>query len=286
MPPGAGTERAAWASVAADVARCAQELRDRERRATATAARLAPMRLATTTPLLVALLVFGGCGNGDPDAGASTQLSVRASSSESAERPPWMSRVARSVDEQPVVFPVPDMRRGGTLLAARSFHEGAPAFLVLAERDNWVRVRLPTPPNGDTAWLPRDRVRLRDNPYSVVVDTRARRLVARFEGRAFVSTKVAVGAATTPTPHGSFYVTNKVTLTNPESWYGPYALGLSAHSEVLDSFNGQQPQIGMHGTDHPELIGQAVSNGCIRMPNRVVRRLFARLPEGTPVTIT
>lgn len=235
--------------------------------------------------LLLAVLAFGGCG--DDDASEPVRaVSVRASTSEAAQRPPWMSQVAVSIDQRPVAYRLPHERARSTRLPARRFHVGRPAFLVVETTDQWIRVHLPTEPNGSTAWLPRDRVRLRDNPWAVTIDTGARRLVARFEGRPFATAKVAVGAATTPTPRGRFFITNKVTLTNPESWYGPYALGLSAHSTTLDSFNGQEPQIAMHGTDHPELLGQAVSNGCIRMPNRVVRRLFARLPEGTPVTIT
>jgi lipoprotein-anchoring transpeptidase ErfK/SrfK len=186
----------------------------------------------------------------------------------------------------PLVYRLPNARSKATHLPARRFHVGKPRFLVVRETDEWVQVRLPVEPNGSTGWLPRDQVELRDNPYSVTIDTGSRRLVASFRGEPFATTKVAVGTASTPTPRGHFYVTNRVTLTDPENYYGPYALGLSAHSEALESFNGQEPQIAMHGTNHPELLGQAVSNGCIRMPNRVVRRLFARLPEGTPVTIT
>ena len=246
------------------------------------------MRFATTTLLLLAMLAVGGCGDADP-ATERSQLTVRASSSEPAEpveRPPWLSQVATSIDVRPIAYAAPHAGADRSRLPARSFHVGAPAFLVVDTTDEWVRVRLPGPPNGGTAWLPLERVHLGDNPYAVAIDVGDRRLVARFEGRAFASTKVAVGAASSPTPRGTFYITNKVTLTNPESWYGPYALGLSAHSETLPSFNGQEPQVAVHGTDQPELLGQAVSNGCIRIPNDVVRLLFERLPEGTPVTIT
>jgi lipoprotein-anchoring transpeptidase ErfK/SrfK len=43
--------------------------------------------------------------------------------------------------------------------------------------------------------------------------------------------------------------------------------------------------IAIHGTNRPDLIGRAVSNGCIRVRNDVLRRIFAATPEGTPVEI-
>jgi lipoprotein-anchoring transpeptidase ErfK/SrfK len=43
--------------------------------------------------------------------------------------------------------------------------------------------------------------------------------------------------------------------------------------------------IAIHGTEHPELLGQDVSAGCIRMTNEDVRRLYHDLEVGTPVLI-
>jgi L,D-transpeptidase ErfK/SrfK len=44
-------------------------------------------------------------------------------------------------------------------------------------------------------------------------------------------------------------------------------------------------QLGFHGTNEPELIGQAVSHGCIRMMNKDVVKLYAQVKDGTPVQI-
>jgi L,D-transpeptidase ErfK/SrfK len=41
--------------------------------------------------------------------------------------------------------------------------------------------------------------------------------------------------------------------------------------------------VGIHGTDEPQLIGQAVSHGCIRMFNRDLERLQRLAPLGTPI---
>lgn len=43
--------------------------------------------------------------------------------------------------------------------------------------------------------------------------------------------------------------------------------------------------IAVHGTQKPELLGQAVSHGCIRMSNEDVRRLYHEVEVGTPIVI-
>jgi lipoprotein-anchoring transpeptidase ErfK/SrfK len=66
--------------------------------------------------------------------------------------------------------------------------------------------------------------------------------------------------------------------------YGPAAIGVSAFSNVLTGWTQGGP-IAIHGTNEPSSIGRAASNGCIRAPNDVVRRLFGMALAGTPVII-
>jgi hypothetical protein len=42
---------------------------------------------------------------------------------------------------------------------------------------------------------------------------------------------------------------------------------------------------GIHGTDHPETIGQSVSHGCVRMRNEDIEKLYPMVNVGTPVYI-
>jgi hypothetical protein len=42
---------------------------------------------------------------------------------------------------------------------------------------------------------------------------------------------------------------------------------------------------GIHGTDHPETIGQSVSHGCVRLRNEAIERLYPMVAVGTPVYI-
>ena len=46
-----------------------------------------------------------------------------------------------------------------------------------------------------------------------------------------------------------------------------------------------EEDIAVHGTNHPELLGQSVSHGCIRMTNEAARRLYHEVEIGTPVII-
>ena len=43
--------------------------------------------------------------------------------------------------------------------------------------------------------------------------------------------------------------------------------------------------LGIHGTPNPELLGKAVSGGCIRMRNADVLRVWDRVRLGTPVVV-
>src|SRR5690606_28201175 len=44
-------------------------------------------------------------------------------------------------------------------------------------------------------------------------------------------------------------------------------------------------EIAIHGTSRPELLGQRVSHGCIRLENRFAQRLFHNVQIGTPIVI-
>lgn len=158
-------------------------------------------------------------------------------------------------------------------------------FMGVAQRKGWVKVQLPTRPTGSTGWLRRKDVRIGYTRLNVRVSLK-RRIVEVFAGRKLLKrTKVGVGRAVTPTPKGRYYVTDVVRATDPDGFYGPYSIGLSAHSKVVTSFRGGNGQIGLHGTNAPEALGTDVSLGCIRMSNAVISALAKRVPLGTPVTI-
>lgn len=49
--------------------------------------------------------------------------------------------------------------------------------------------------------------------------------------------------------------------------------------------HGEGWTLGIHGTPNPELLGQAVSHGCVRMRNTDVVRVYEQVELGTPVVV-
>jgi lipoprotein-anchoring transpeptidase ErfK/SrfK len=162
---------------------------------------------------------------------------------------------------------------------------GDPAvFVVTEERGPWLRVQIPVRPDGAEGWIRASDVALSTIDTRVVITVGTRTLQAYAGDQLLAQTKVVVGAPNTPTPTGRFFVTD-YTARAPTGSYGPWVLPLSAFSQVMDRFSDGVPVIAMHGTNHPEYVGQNRSNGCVRMPNGVIQTLRDDLPLGTPVDI-
>lgn len=159
------------------------------------------------------------------------------------------------------------------------------AFLVTGTAGDWLRVILPTKPNGQQGWVYNRDVSLAPNNRRVVVDLN-NRIVTLYDGNSVIAQSVAVvGKPSTPTPTGMYYVTDLLRLDDPTTAYGPYVLATSARSDAFDFFNGGEPIVALHGTNNPSLLGSAASNGCVRLPNEVATQLASLTPVGTPVYI-
>ena len=168
------------------------------------------------------------------------------------------------------------------------FRTGALIVLALAARRGadgewWYRVSLPGRPNGRRGWIPADAAALHPVTNRIVVHRAARQLEVRRvrDGKVLLRTMVAVGRPGAETPLGrDFHVASAFVPTNP--FYGSFALETSAYARVTD---WPTHVVGIHGTNQPELLGQAVSHGCIRVANGVARRLRRLAPLGTPIDI-
>jgi lipoprotein-anchoring transpeptidase ErfK/SrfK len=147
----------------------------------------------------------------------------------------------------------------------------------------WYRVMLPLKPNGQTGYVRATRVNLRPLRARIVVDLSARKLTVFERGKSVLRARVAIGARATPTPVGRFYI-NQRFREDPAGVYGWAAIGISAFSEVLHGWPQGGP-VAIHGTNRPSLLGLAVSNGCIRVSNATVKRLWRLAPTGTPVLV-
>jgi lipoprotein-anchoring transpeptidase ErfK/SrfK len=156
---------------------------------------------------------------------------------------------------------------------------------VLRETKNWLRVRLPGRPNGRTGWINRQRTVAAATRWHIVVNVRTRRLTVYRSSRPVRTVKAVVGKPSTPTPLGRFFVEEAIQL-RPVDVGAPFALALSARSAVLQEFDGGPGQIAIHGLSNVGGVpGTAVSHGCIRLANAMMRWLVVRIGPGVPVTV-
>jgi len=156
---------------------------------------------------------------------------------------------------------------------------------VLVHGEWWVQVRLPLRPAGQIGWVPQWTLGAPQTVHTyVVVSTEKETLTLYRNGKVIFFTRVGTGKASTPTPHGQFYIRDRLSGFPPGSIYGPVAFGTSALSNVETDWPGGGV-IGIHGTNEPWLIPGHPSHGCIRVPNSEVVKLARLLPIGTPLTI-
>lgn len=155
---------------------------------------------------------------------------------------------------------------------------------VIENGEDWLQVVLPGRPNSRTGWIMKDGLKLSSISYRVEISLSERKLRVYDGDTVLIDTTVAVGAEDNPTPTGTTFVTDLV-RTSGDSLYGPFAYGLGFRSDQITEFAGGDGQIGIHGTNDPTSIGQAVSAGCVRAPNDVLATMVEILPLGTPVVI-
>lgn len=156
-------------------------------------------------------------------------------------------------------------------------------FGVRENRGDWLKVQLPSRPNGSTGWVRSSDVLIKTVPNHIVVEVGNRRLSAFKGSQMLMQTAVGVGTPKTPTPTGTFYV--DFSLKNPGNPYGAHMLSVAAFSNVLRNFGGGVGQIAIHGWGNDGTVGQMSSNGCLRLTNSDVVRLAGMAPPGTPVFI-
>jgi lipoprotein-anchoring transpeptidase ErfK/SrfK len=257
--------------------------------------RCRPGARAITTAVTVLFLLVAGCGDGDSPSARGTPGAPATTVARPPETIPNYPRFTAAVAKGDVstvgIYDAPGAEAPSrTLDNPNPFYgpEFPRVFLVKEQRGDWLDVMLPMRPNGATGWIKQSDVELSPPlEYRIVVELGAHRLSLYHRNELIMQEPVGVGRAATPTSVGFFYVTELVkVLPEQEAAYGPYALGLSAYSEVHYSFGGGDGQMGIHGTGDPSTVGGDVSNGCIRMTNEAITALVSTVPgRGVPVEI-
>jgi lipoprotein-anchoring transpeptidase ErfK/SrfK len=177
------------------------------------------------------------------------------------------------------------------LVAAARPITGEPTTLPVLARSiagnggRWLLVLLPGRPNGASGWIEERSTRPSVTAWSIVVDLAARRVRVYSEGHLVKVFRAVVGKPSTPTPTGEFFVEESLRMQAGEPG-GPYALALSARSNVLQEFEGGPGQIAIHGVENlGGTPGTAASHGCIRLGTASIDWLASRIGQGTPVSI-
>lgn len=111
-------------------------------------------------------------------------------------------------------------------------------------------------------------------PIEIVIDTTRNRLAVVSGDVLLRNYEVGLGASNTPTPLGSFVISEKV--RDPNGGKGAFGSRGMALSDT---------QYAIHGTDEPTSVGKDESHGCVRMSKTDVEELFDLVAIGTKVTI-
>jgi lipoprotein-anchoring transpeptidase ErfK/SrfK len=146
----------------------------------------------------------------------------------------------------------------------------------------WYRVSIPMRPNGTYGWIPANTVSLKPTHSQIVINLRRRTIDLYRFGKHKWHGPVAIGAPGRETPVGHYYVATRF-VPYHDAFLGVFAEETSAYSKLTEWPGGGV--VGIHGTSLPQLLGKAVSHGCVRVSNTTARRLRTLAPLGTPIWI-
>jgi hypothetical protein len=259
-----------------------------------------PQRLLVVLLFAVSPALAVACGSpptaeAPPPADAPTTAADSASSPTSGDSPSSTGRytVATGKTQGAIqIYSEPDQaKKLRTLPNPRLINDDptakVPLVMVVTEKkESWLQVSLPIRPNGSKGWVREQDFDTMNHDYRIEITLGAFRLKAFQGDKQVFDAPIGVAKDEFPTPGGTYYTTELLAPPNPDGAYGPYALGLSGHSDKLTTFEGGPGQLGIHGTNEPQGVGSKISHGCIRLKNPDITTLVnIGMPLGTPVVI-
>jgi L,D-transpeptidase-like protein len=232
---------------------------------------------------VVALTLLGACGR--PAARPSLGAEAAAPAATTTTMFPIFT-VADVKVPSVLVYDAPGAPVARQQLANPNRDNAPLVFLVTSQQPDWLEVLLPARPNGSKGWVRAADATLRNVAWRMQVELGAHRITVWDGDQVVAQEPIAVGTAAAPTPAGQYYITELLTVpAYQRSAYGPFAFGISGHSDIYTTFGSGDGTIGIHGTGDPSSLGKSVSHGCIRLSNDTIVKLAGTLPTGTPVTI-
>ena len=166
---------------------------------------------------------------------------------------------------------------------------GSPRTLgvVTTRHGRWLAVTDAAVGNNRIVWVDAKAGGLRyaRTRFELDVDLSTRTLVVRRNGAVVHRVSIGVGRAGSPTPTGTFAVTDKLNGGAYNAAYGCCILSLSATQPNLPAGWTGGNRVAIHGTLSASDFGRAVSAGCMHASDSNLRYLMRTVPLGTPVVI-
>lgn len=168
---------------------------------------------------------------------------------------------------------------------------GSPTVLRLlagGPGDEWIKVQAPTRPHNRSMWVRSADFTFGFTDRRIEIDLAdPGSLVVYDADRELLRTDIVHGRAERPTPVHLTYLEGGHLGEYFAPAYGYAVLSIASFSESLGSFGsrGGAPENYVHGTNQPELMGQRVSSGEIRVPNEALVELIDLVVPGTPVLL-
>jgi lipoprotein-anchoring transpeptidase ErfK/SrfK len=171
-------------------------------------------------------------------------------------------------------------------VATRTGFGSPQALWVVQHKPGWLGVISTQAGNGHVGWIPQSATSLGRVSWELKVSLARRQVTVIENGKVQQRYTIAVGAPNSPTPTGSFAVTDRLETGDPGGPYGCCILALSANApHAISDWDGGN-RIAIHSTPETSSIGLPVSHGCMRLTLAEGQWLLKHIPLGTPTLIS
>jgi len=147
----------------------------------------------------------------------------------------------------------------------------------------WAEVLIAAHPNESTAWVETSNFIWGEAERMIVIDISDRTASVVEDGRVLLTALAEVGASSTQTPVTHGWVQESTTIVAPN--FSSWMLPLGIFADDPRAFDGRLPLVGLSGTNDPDQIGQASSNGHVRVEHDVITQIRALVEPGSKVLI-
>jgi hypothetical protein len=203
------------------------------------------------------------------------------------ESPERSYRYPIALIQQPVTLLDAPLGEPVIRIAPRTEWDSPRVLSVVERQGDWLAVLAPELENGEVGWIQDTDVdRISSVGWAIKADLTTRKATVERDGKTIRTFEIAIGREDHPTPTGRFAVTDKLSVSDPDSPYGCCVVALTGHQTQLpDGWPGGD-RLAIHATNDVKGLGEAVSLGCMRTDPKDARWLMDSVPLGTPVFIS